>query len=93
MACPMEGALIFTIGTLLSVAIYAGARAMSAATDRLTASMTALAGSVTNAVNALKVDPTGDAAAINAVSDQLDSMKSNVDAAVAAASGTEQAAQ
>lgn len=84
----MEGAAITIVGLLLAVAIYAGARLMSAATDRLTASMTALSGSVTTAVNALKVDPTGDAAAINAVSDQLDSMKSSLDAATAAASGT-----
>jgi len=89
MVSPMDGATIILItGTLLSVAIYAGAFTMSAATDRLTASMTALASSVSSATAALKVDPTGDASAINAVSDQLDAMKSSLDAAVAAQTST-----
>lgn len=77
----MEAAI--TALVILGALHLYGVLRMSAATDRLSASANALSASVDAAVSAIQNIPAGtDDAAINAVSDQLDGLKSKLDAVV-----------
>lgn len=77
----MEAAIILIVGLLLA----GGVAYMSAATDRLNASIQNLTTAVDTAVAKIQAIPATDDAAVNAAADQVDALTAKLNSATPAA--------
>lgn len=74
--------MLLSIAILVFILTCMGIYIMSAALDRLTASVAALATSADAAIAKISATPAGDDAAVSALADQVDQVTSKLDAAV-----------